>query len=131
MRSDIGFGRPKTDTFTVKKVIYAIFLLIAAAVCGCATFPKKLVVNDDYRDDSALAVEQALQDQGMTCFHSDLVILDKNGQSVIDPKRRKINCYSLEKKWFCPEKTSVTLIYNVESDAILSRTFSSKEKQCF
>lgn len=119
----------ESNIFTQRAVIYATFLLFSVA--GCTTPSTTPSVDDDYRGDSASAVKHALQNQGMTCFHSDLVITESNGQSVLDPEKRKLNCYSLEKKWLCPEKTSVTFIYTIETDRIVSKIPSSKEKQCF
>lgn len=129
MRRNIFYCRMESKIFTQMAVIYATFLLFSVA--GCTTLSTAPSVDDDYRGDSASAVKHALQDQGMTCFYSDLVITEGNGQSVLDPEKRKLNCYSLEKKWLCPEKTSVTFIYIIESDRIMSKIPSSKEKQCF
>lgn len=113
------------------KVLF-LLILVAATINGCASSSAQSSIEANYVNRSASEVKKELEGKGMTCFHSELVVTEEGtGQSAIDSGRRKLNCYIIQRKNICPEKKSVMLVYSVASEAIVSKTFISSERQCF
>lgn len=111
---------------------FLLLVLVMALISGCESLSAKTPVVAGYTNRSVLEVRKELEAEGLSCFHSELVITEKGtGHSVVDLARRRLNCYILQKKILCPEKKTVTLIYEMSSGLIVSKMLVSSEQQCF
>lgn len=109
-----------------------LLALVMALTSGCESFSAKTPMVVSYTNRSVVEAQKELEAEGLTCFHSELVIIEEGtGHSVVDSKRRRLNCSSFQKKMICPEKKTVTLIYEVSNGLVVSKMLMSGEKQCF
>lgn len=122
----------KLSGFNNLKDFKLSLIFIMLALNGCvfrAWIPNK---ETSYIGRNIDEVSVELENHGMKCFHSNLVITRLNAKkTVIDSERKVLNCNILQKKIICPIRHSLKIDYSIIQRVVVSKPIYSEAKQCF